>query len=164
MRILLYLLLLVSTQGALARLLPTFVSPPDLFLLTAVALAFRLRPLPALLAGYGIGLVQDVLGQGLLGFHAAGVAGGVLLLLGVRKFLSDRGALQTLVTVAVATLGQWLAFLILTYWLRAGLVTVGTLTSVLPVALLTTLVCQPVVERLATWAFGKRPGPEQGLA
>lgn len=164
MRILLYLLLLIGLQGALARLLPTGISSPDLFLLTAVALAFRLRPLPALLSAYGIGLVQDVLGQGLLGFHAAGVAGGVLLLLGVRKFLSDSGVLQTFVTVGVAILGQWLAFLILTYWLRSGIVTVSSLTTVLPVVLLTTFLCSPAVEKLATWAFGPRPRGQQGLA
>ncbi len=164
MRILLYLLLIVGVQGALTRLLPDRISPPDLFLLTGVALALRLRPLPALMAGYGIGLVQDILGHGLIGLHAAGVAGGVLFVLGLRKFLSDRGLLQTIVTVTVAVAGQWLAYLTITYWLRGGLVTVDTTATVLPVVLILTLLISPMLERLATWAFGARPSPEEGLA
>ena len=164
MRILLYLLLIVGVQGALTRLLPEKVSPPDLFLLTGVALALRLRPLPALMAGYGIGLVQDILGHGLIGLHAAGVAAGVLFVLGLRKFLSDRGLLQTVVTVTAAVAGQWLAYLAITYWLRGGLVTVTTVSTVLPVVLVLTLASAPLLERLATWAFGVRPNAEEGLA
>lgn len=163
MRILLYLLLIVGVQGALTRLLPAYVSPPDLFLLTAVALALRLRPFPALLLAYAIGLFQDLLGNGLLGLHAAGVAGGVLLLLGLRKFLSDRGLLQMVVTVVTAVAGQWLTFLILTYWLRDNLVTVNTLSRVLPSVLILTLLAAPLLERFASWAFGPRPNPEEGL-
>lgn len=164
MRILLYLLLIIGLQGALARLVPSHFSPPDLFLLSAVALALRLKPFPALLSAYGIGLLQDLLGNGALGLHAAAVSGGVLLVLGLRKFLSDRGVLQMVVTVTTAIAGQWLAFLILTYWLRNGLVTVNTLSSVLPSLLIGTLIAAPLLERLANWAFGPRPSPEEGLA
>lgn len=165
MRILVYLLLLIGVQGAMTRLLPASVSPPDLFLLTAVALAFRWRPLPALLAAYLVGLVQDVLSHAsLLGLHAAAVAGGVLLVLGLRRFLASDGFLQTVLSVTAATVGQWAAFLILTYWLRNDLVTVTTLSTVLPAALVGTLVLAPIVERFATWAFGPRASVEEGLA
>lgn len=164
LKALLYLLLIIGLQGALYRLLPGFVSPPDLFLLTAVALAWRLRPVPALLAAYGVGLLQDVLGHGLIGFHAAGAAGGVLLLLGVQRFIQGGGAFQTLLAVTTATAGQWLAFLILTYWLRSGLVTVSSLTTVLPITLLGTLLLSGLVDRLAGWAFGPRMSTEEGLA
>jgi len=168
MRVLLYILLIIAIQGALTRLIPpsvtTSVSPPDLFLLTAVALAFRLRPAYALLIAYGIGFLQDILGHGLLGLHAAGTAGGVLLLLGLRKFLSDQGPLQMIVSVTTAVAGQWLTFLILTYWLRNGLVTVMTLQTVLPSVLVLTLLAAPLMERFATWAFGPRPTAEGSLA
>lgn len=164
LRTLLFLLLIVGLQGALYRLLPSVVSPPDLFLLTAVALAWRLRPVPALLAAYAVGLLQDVLGHGLIGFHAAGAAGGVLLLLGVQRFIQGGGAFQTLLAVVTATAGQWLAFLILTYWLRSGLVTVSSLATVLPVSLVGTLLLAGLVDRLAGWAVGPRLNPEEGLA
>ncbi|AFZ65865.1 rod shape-determining protein MreD [Deinococcus peraridilitoris] len=163
MRILIYLLLIIGIQGALTRLIPRELSAPDLFLLTAIALALRLRPLPALLLAYGIGLLQDILGHGALGLHAAAVSGGVLLVLGLRKFLSDRGFIQTVVTVTTGVIGQWLVFLILTYWLRNGLVTINTLVTVLPSLLIGTLLAAPLLERLAAWAFGTRPGAEQGL-
>ncbi len=164
LRALAYLLLLIGVQGALSRLLPAQISPPDLFLLTGVALAHRLRPLAALLTAYGLGLVQDVLGHGLIGLHAAGLAAGVLLVLLLRTFLSGRGAVQLAVTVTAAVAGQWLAFLALTYWLRNGLVTVGTLQSVLPALLIATLIAAPLWERVSGWAFGPRPTPEEGLA
>ena len=164
MRPLLFFLLLIGVQGALTALFPARLTPPDLFLLTAVAFALRWRTGSALLGAYGVGLLQDVLGHGLLGLHAAGAAGGVLLVLGLRKFLSDRGLLQTLVTVLTAVAGQWGAFLILTYWLRGGLVTQDALVQVLPVQLAFTLLVAPLWERLSTWAFGRRPSPEEGLA
>ncbi|ADV68011.1 hypothetical protein [Deinococcus maricopensis] len=163
MRPLLFLLLLVGLQGALSALLPAQLTPPDLFLLTAVAVALRWRPGWALLGAYGLGLVQDALGHGLLGLHAAGAAGGVLLVLGLRKFLSDRGLLQTLVTVVTAVVGQWATFLVLTYWLRGGLVTQDALVQVLPVQLAFTLLVAPTWARLSGWAFGRQPSPEEGL-
>lgn len=163
-RVLAYALLLIGLQGALTRLLPAQISPPDLFLLTGVALALRLRPLAALLSAYGVGLVQDVLGHGVLGLHAAGVAGGVLLVVLLRTYLTGRGAWQLVATVVAAVAGQWLTFLALTYWLRNGLVTVGTLYGVLPALLITTLLAAPLWERVSGWAFGPRANPEEGWA
>ena len=91
-------------------------------------------------------------------------AGGVLLVLGLRKFVEAPGVAQTVVVVTTAVAGQWLTFLILTYWLRAGLVTVGTLGSVLPSVLILSVLSAPLLERLATWAFGPRAGVEKGFA
>ena len=164
MRVLLYFLILIGVQGALSRLLPVAVTPPDLFLLTGVALALRWRPWLAVLGAFGVGLVQDVLGHGALGFHAAGVAGGALLVLGLRKYVSDGGLLQVVVTVLTAVLGQWAAFLIISYWLRNDLVTVPSLSNVLPIMLAGTLLLAAPVERAAAWAFGPRPGGEEGRA
>ncbi len=159
-----YFLLLIGLQGALSSLLTRVgVTPPDLFLLTGMALALRMRALPALLAGYTVGLLQDVLGHGLLGLHAAGVAGGVLVLVGLRRFITDSGVFQSILTVISAILGQWAAFLILTYWLRGGLVTVDALTHVLPWEAGLSLLVYPLWSRIMTWGLGARPSAEQEM-
>ena len=165
LRAVLYFVLLIGLQGALSSLLTRVgVTPPDLFLLTGVAFALRLRSLPALLAGYGVGLLQDVLGHGLLGLHAAGVAGGVLVLVGLRRFITDSGVFQSILTVISAILGQWAAFLILTYWLRGGLVTVDALIHVLPWQAGLTLLVYPAWARVMTWGLGPRPSAEEEMA
>jgi len=164
-RAVVYFLLLVGLQGALSSLLTrTGITPPDLFLLTGVAFALRLRSLPALLAGYGIGLLQDVLGHGLLGLHAAGVAGGVLVLVGLRRFITDSGVFQSILTVVSAILGQWAAFLILTYWLRGGLVTVDALVHVLPWEAGLTLIVYPLWSRIMTLGLGPRPSAQDEMS
>ncbi|MEF2277669.1 Rod shape-determining protein MreD [Deinococcus sp. YIM 134068] len=160
----LYALLLVVVQGALSRLLDgSPVPPPNLFLLTAVALVWRFSPVAALLGAYGVGLAQDILGGGVLGLHAAGVAGGVLLVLTVRRLVAGAGAVQAVVTVLAATVGQWLAFLFLTYWLRSDLVTLDTLIRTVPLAFLTTLLAFPLWERVVRWGLGPRAGSQGGL-
>ena len=161
---LLYFLLLIGLQGALSSLLTRVgVTPPDLFLLTGVAYALRLRSLPALLAGYGVGLLQDILGHGLLGLHAAGVAAGVLVLIGLRRFITDSGIFQSILTVVSAILGQWAAFLVLTYWLHGGLVTVDALTRVLPWETGLTLLIYPLWAQVVTWGLGPRPSAEEEM-
>lgn len=161
---LLYFLLLIGLQGALSALLsPRGVTPPDLFLLTAVALALRLRAAPALLAAYGVGLLQDVLGSGLIGLHAAGAAGGALVVVLLRRYLTDGGALQTSVSVLAAVAGQWAVFLLLTYWLRGGLVTVDSLGRVLPWEAALTLLVWPLWNRVMTLGLGARPGADQDI-
>ena len=72
MRFVLYFVFLIALQGGLSALIPQNLGGPNLFLLTAVALALRLHPVPSLLVAYAIGLGQDVLGHGYLGLHAAG--------------------------------------------------------------------------------------------
>ena len=161
---LLYFLLLIGLQGALSSLLTRVgVTPPDLFLLTGVAYALRLRSLPALLAGYGVGLLQDILGHGLLGLHAAGVAAGGLVLIGLRRFITDSGIFQSILTVVSAILGQWAAFLVLTYWLHGGLVTVDALTRVLPWETGLTLLIYPLWAQVVTWGLGPRPSAEEEM-
>ncbi|GGJ63877.1 Rod shape-determining protein MreD [Deinococcus aquiradiocola] len=165
LRAIVYFVLLIGLQGAVTSLLTRVgVTPPDLFLLTGVAYALRLRALPAVLAGYGVGLLQDVLGHGLLGLHAAGVGAGVLVLVGLRRFITDSGVFQSILTVVGAILGQWAAFLILTYWLRGGLVTVDSLVHVLPWELGLTLLVYPVWNRVMAWGLGARPSAEEEMA
>lgn len=165
LRAVLYFLLLVGLQGALTSLLsPAGVTAPDLFLLTGVGLALRLRALPALLAAYGVGLLQDVLGHGLLGLHAAGIGGAALVLIGLRRFVTDSGIFQNILTVLSAMLGQWAAFLILTYWLRGGLVTVDALMRVLPWEAGLSLLAYPLWSRALNWGLGPRPSAEQEMS
>ncbi|WP_369409302.1 Rod shape-determining protein MreD [Deinococcus arboris] len=164
-RVLGYTALLLLVQSALSRLADAAGVPaPDLFLLTGAALAWRLPPVWALTGAYAVGLGQDVLGGGVLGLHAAGVMGGALLALGVRRYVADSGPFQAPLTVLLALAGQWLVFLLLTYWLRTDLVTVDLLRATLPPLLLGTLLVFPLWERAVVWAFGPRSGPEEGLA
>ncbi|MFC4425424.1 Rod shape-determining protein MreD [Deinococcus navajonensis] len=159
-----YALTLILVQGLLSRLFdPLGLPAPDLFLLTGAALAWRLAPLPALLAAYGVGLGQDLLGGGMLGLHAAGVAGGALLVLTVRRSFGDSGIFQALLTVLAATLGEWLVFLLLTYWMRSDLVTLTTLRGIVPVMFVGTLVISPLWEAVMGWGMGPRTGQEEAL-
>ncbi|GGR81567.1 rod shape-determining protein MreD [Deinococcus sedimenti] len=160
-----YLLVLIAAQGLLSRLLdPVGVPAPDLFLLTAVGLAARLSPVGALLAAYGLGFMQDVLGGGMLGLHAAGLSGAALLVVWARRYLSDSGLLQALLGVLLGVVGQWLVFLFLTYWLREPLVTPETLRVTPPLVFVGSFVIAPVWERLVAWAFGPRVTVEEQLS
>ena len=149
---------LIALQGLLTRLTDAAGIPaPDLFLLTGAGLAWRMRPTWALVAAYGVGLGQDVLGGGTIGLHAAGLAGGALLVLLVRRYFANSGPVQGLLTVLMAVLGQWLAFLLITYWLRSELVTVELLTRTVPLVLLLTLLVSGLWERVLEWSIGPRP-------
>lgn len=150
--------LLIALQGLLTRLADAAGIPaPDLFLLTGAGLAWRLRPAWALVAAYGVGLGQDLLGGGMIGLHAAGVAGAALLVLLVRRYFANSGPVQGLLTVAMAVAGEWLVFLLLTYWLRSDLVTVELLSRTVPLVLLLTLLVSGPWERVIDWGIGPRP-------
>ena len=154
-RLTLYFLFLIAFQGAVSALLPANLGGPDLFLLTAVALALRLGPVPSLLVAYALGLVQDVLGHGYFGLHAAGLAGGVLLIHSLRGLLMSSPILREGLGLGLAIVGQWLSFLVLTYWLRDGLVTVSSLTGVLPLEALLTFVAYAALRPVLSWTFGE---------
>lgn len=156
-----YAAALIAAQGLLSRLCDgAGVAPPDLFLLTGAALAWRLRPDLALVAAFGVGLGQDLLGGGLVGLHAAGVMSGALFVLLVRRTVSNSGPIQAMLTVLAAVLGQWAAFLLMTYWLRTDLVTAEVLTRTAPLVFAFTLALSGVWERVIRWGLGPRPGPE----
>ncbi|GGM08884.1 Rod shape-determining protein MreD [Deinococcus aerophilus] len=165
LRAVVYAALLVAAQGLLSRLADAAGLPaPDLFLLTGAALAWRLNPAWALVAAYGVGLGQDLLGGGVLGLHAAGVAGGALLVLMIRRYFADSGIFQAVLTVLSAVAGQWLVFGFLTYWLRSDLVTVKLLQATVPLLFVGTLLVFPLWERVVGWGFGPRSGAEENLS
>ena len=95
--------------------------------------------------------------------NAAGVAAGVLVIIGLRRFITDSGIFQSILTVVSAILGQWAAFLVLTYWLRGGLVTVDALTHVLPWETGLTLLVYPLWAQVVTWGLGPRPSAEEEM-
>ncbi|MDV6374653.1 rod shape-determining protein MreD [Deinococcus arenicola] len=163
-RAVVYAALLIAAQGALSRLADAWgVAAPDLFLLTAVALAWRLPPAQALLAAYGVGLGQDLLGGGVLGLHAAGLAGAALWVVIFRRSISDSGPLQNVVAVTGAVIGQWLTFGVLAYWLKSDLISVRLLAGTVPVLLLGTLLLSPLWDWAVRWGLGPRPGPQENL-
>ncbi|TNM70161.1 rod shape-determining protein MreD [Deinococcus radiopugnans ATCC 19172] len=164
-RAVVYAALLIAAQGLLSRLADSAgLAAPDLFLLTAVALAWRMAPAWALVAAYGVGLSQDLLGGGVLGLHAAGLAGAVLLVLLIRRYVADSGPLQVVLSVVGAVAGEWLTFGLLAYWLRSNLITVNLLLTTIPSLLIGTLLAYPLWEWAVRWGIGPRPGPQEKLA
>jgi rod shape-determining protein MreD len=162
-RALAFAFLVLGLQGALAVLLPAGLAPPDLFLLTALSLAARLPPLAGLGLGYGLGLVQDALGFGLFGLHAAGVAAGVYAAYGVRRLLSAETGLNHAAAVAAAEVVKWLAYTALGYWTRTSLVSGESWLLVFLPELAATLFLSPFVQALARWAFGPVTGGQERL-
>ncbi len=161
---LVYAVLLIFTQGVLSRLADAAGVPaPDLFLLTAAALAWRLPPRWALVAAFGVGLAQDLLGGGAIGLHAAGLAGGAYLVLFVRRYFADSGPFQAILTVLSAVVGQWLTFIILSYWLRKNLVTADLIVKTVPLIFLGTLLISPLWERVMAWGMGSKTGPQESM-
>jgi rod shape-determining protein MreD len=158
-----FVLVVLGAQGAMGALLPVFVSPPDLFLLTALALTSRLTPLWALAVGYGLGLAQDILGAGALGFHAAGIMAGVLASGFVRRGLSNDNSLNHTIGVVTALLTKWLVFIALGYWTRLDAMNLETLLYRFAPEVITTLILGPFFFAFFNWAFGKSRSNEDRL-
>jgi rod shape-determining protein MreD len=162
-RRLVFVVLIVGLQGSLGAIVPPFLSAPDLFLLVALFVATRVPLFMALCVGYAIGLLQDVLGWGLLGFHAAGLLAGVFASSFVRRGLSADTTLNHAVTALVALLGKWLVFVALNYWTRQNLISLETLFYRFLPEVIFTLVVGPLIFGLANWAFGRSSANDDHL-
>lgn len=158
-----FVLVVLGAQGAMGAVLPVFVSPPDLFLLTALALTSRLTPLWTLAVGYGLGLAQDILGAGALGFHAAGIMAGVLAAGFVRRGLSSDNGVNYALGVVTALLVKWLVFIALGYWTRLEAMNLETLLYRFVPEVVTTLILGPLFLAFFNWAFGKSRSNEDRL-
>jgi rod shape-determining protein MreD len=158
-----FVLLVIGLQGSIGAVLPTFLSPPDLFLLVALFIATRVPLFLALGIGYAIGLLQDVLGWGLLGFHAAGIMAGVFASSFVRRGLSAETNVNHAAAAFVALLGKWLVFIALNYWTRQGLISLETFVYRFLPEVLLTLAVGPFVFALANWAFGRTSANDDQL-
>jgi len=115
-RIAAFYLTLLLAQGLLSGLFGTLPAP-DLFLVAVLTWLGRLAPWQLLLAAYGVGLLQDVLGAGVLGSHAMQLAGAALAATVVRMQLSGSGILERLVLILAAQAGKWVVAFALLAWL-----------------------------------------------
>ena len=116
MRLIFFYLALLAAQGFLGAALHP-LSPPDFFLLAAVALLWRLPPWQLVLVGYGVGLAQDIMGHGQLGIHALALAGAMMGALMVKAQLSPEGIFPQTLVVLAALAGKWLTLVPLLIWL-----------------------------------------------
>lgn len=129
MRLVIFYLILLVAQGFLSALLAP-VPAPDLFLLAVLTLLWRVRPWQLVLLAYGAGLVQDLMGSGILGTHALALAAAALVASLVRAQLSNTGVLERMLVVFVAALGKWAVMAGMLIWLAGGPIGMGRLGAV----------------------------------
>lgn len=146
-------LVLFLLQSLLTPLLAPY-SPPDLLLVAALFGLGRFGLPQALLAAYGLGLVQDVAGSGIIGLHALGLAAGVFCgSWAVQRESFLQGSLPNqLVTVGLALFGKWLAFGLLLIYLGQGQPLGSTLQTAsleLLFTLLVTALLHPLLKMLS---------------
>lgn len=144
MRLLLFYLLLIALQGFLSALFGP-VPAPDLFLLAVLTLLWRLPPWQLVLVAYGGGLLQDAVGNGVLGFHAIGLAGAALAASSLRAQLSQSGSLERLLVVVAGLAGKWLVLATLLAWLAGSPQALGDLLAVAAMETVLTLLAALVV-------------------
>lgn len=116
MRIAAFYLALLALQGLLSAAFGTLPAP-DLFLVAMLTLLGRIAPWQLVVAAYGVGLLQDVIGFGVLGLHAIGLAAAALAATVVRMQLSGSGLLERLLIVVAAQAGKWVVASLLLVWL-----------------------------------------------
>jgi len=119
MRLLFFYLVLLVSQGLLSALFAP-VPAPDLFLLAVLTLLWRIQPWQLVLVAYGVGMLHDLVGQGVLGMHAISHAAGVLLASFVRAQLTNSGVLERMLVVFIAVVGKWGAMTLMMMWLTGG--------------------------------------------
>lgn len=129
MRLFSFYLVLLVAQGFLSALLEPLPAP-DLFLLAVLVLLWRVKPWQLVLVGYGAGLLQDIVGYGVLGSHAFALAAAALVATFVRAQLSGSGVLERALLVFVASLGKWLVMAGMLIWLSGGDVSFARLSVV----------------------------------
>lgn len=119
MRLLLFYLVLIVAQGFLAALMRP-VPTPDLFMIAVLTLLWRIRPWQLVLAAYGVGLLQDLMGAGVLGIHAFALAGAALAASIVRAQLTQSGLFERALIILSAEAGKWLVLTPLLLWLSGS--------------------------------------------
>lgn len=129
MRLFIFYLLIVLGQGFLSAVLSPLPAP-DLFLLAILTLMGRLAPWQLVAAAYGIGLFQDLIGNGVLGLHAFALAGAAMMATFVTAQLSQVGFFERLVRLAAAVVGKWLALTALVVWLSGTGQSIGSIATV----------------------------------
>ncbi len=122
----LYYLGLLVLQGLLSAVMAPLPAP-DLFLIAVLSLLPRLNAWQLVLAAYGIGLVQDLTGHGVMGLHALGLAGAGLAAVFIRAQLTNSGLMERLLTIGGALVGKWLVMAAMLIWLTGDWSSPGSL-------------------------------------
>jgi len=147
-------LLTVLLASLFAGLLPDGLTPPDFWFLFVAALTPRVRPVPALVLAFGVGLFADLAGGGYLGLMAVGLLMAAYAILGLSTWLHPEEILGRATILAGAYLAKWFGVFLVVYVL--GLFLVGPLDfagAILGEALLTALAA-PFYLRLAEAILG----------
>lgn len=119
MRLVLFYLVLLVSQGFLSTLLAPLPAP-NLFLLAVLTLLWRVQPWQLVLLAYAVGLMQDVIGQGVLGLHALSLAAAALTASMVRAQLTNSGVLERMLVVFLAVLGKWAVMAGMLAWISGS--------------------------------------------
>ena len=130
MRLAAFYLLLLVFQGLFGAVLAPLPAP-DLFLVAALTLVPRMNPWLLVLAAYGIGLLQDLSGQGVLGMHALALAGGVLAAAAVTRLLSQSGFMERVLVLLAGLIGKWTVLSGMLVWLTGSWSSLATLPATL---------------------------------
>lgn len=89
---------------------------PDFFLLGMVVLVWRLKPWQLVLIAYAMGLLQDIMGHGILGIHALSLAAAALGAVLIWLQLSQSDIFARTLIVTAALFAKWLAIAPLLVW------------------------------------------------
>ena len=131
MRLVAFYVLLLVLQGLLTAVMAPLPAP-DLFLIAVLTLLPRMHAWQLVLAAYGIGLLQDLSGHGVVGMHALALAGGALAAVAVTMMLTQSGVMARVLTILAGLAGKWLVMAGMLVWLSGSW---GSLAS-LPLTLL----------------------------
>jgi rod shape-determining protein MreD len=121
MRLLLALLLTLFLSGLLSALWPQGLMAPDLFLVLAL---WYVQGSPAYLGlpvAFLLGLLQDLLGYGLVGLHGVGLLFAAYAYYAASRRLTSGEGLTVLFIFSWAFLAKWLGYFLVAYWLRLEL-------------------------------------------
>lgn len=115
MRILLFYVLLFLAQGLLSPLFAPLPAP-DLFLIAVLTLVNRVPAWQFVVLAFGVGLVQDLVGFGVLGAHAFALAAAAMAATLLRAQLSTTGFFERLALIFVSSIAKWLALTGVLIW------------------------------------------------
>lgn len=116
MRLAAFYIVLLVLQGLLTAVMAPLPAP-DLFLIAVLTLLPRMNAWQLVLAAYGIGLIQDLSGHGVIGMHSLALAGGALAAALVSMLLSQSGVMERVLTLLAGLAGKWLVMAGMLVWI-----------------------------------------------
>ncbi|AEV15992.1 rod shape-determining protein MreD [Thermus sp. CCB_US3_UF1] len=121
MKPLLGLLATLFLAGLLGGLWPQGLPAPDLFLVLALLYARSAPYYLGLPAAFALGLLQDLLGFGLLGLHGVGLLSAAYAHYAASRRLVAGEAPGAFLAFLWAFLAKWTGYFLVAYWLRLEL-------------------------------------------